>query len=90
MDFELKHYTEADRRAFIEAHPQGEPKEWAVMDGSLVWGFFDTKEEAEAELVEIARDEKIGNRFSDWEEEVADELNTTIEVVREVIKGRLH
>jgi len=90
MDFELKHFTDEDQRAFKEKHELGKPKEWAVMDGSIVWGFFDTKEEAEAELAEITRDEKIGDRFSNWEDEVADELNTTCEVIREVIRGRLH
>jgi len=89
MDFEIKHFTEEDRKAFVEKHPLGEPKEWAVMDGSLVWAFYDTKEEADREIAELVRDEKIGDSFSLWEDECADELNTTQEVIREVIKARL-
>jgi TRAP-type C4-dicarboxylate transport system substrate-binding protein len=90
MGLSIQHFTEEHRRIFKEAHDLAEPKEWAVMDGTLVYGFYDTKEEAEAEIKEVARDDQIQQRFSDWEDDIADEFGIDLEVVREIVKARIH
>lgn len=86
----IEHWTQEQIEAYAKEHPQAaRAKPWIVMDGSLVWGHYDTEEEAKKEVAEIDRDEKIATRFSEWMLAIEDEFSVDHETLKEIIEGEL-
>jgi len=47
---EIKHLTDEDKRKIIEKHPGAKPKDWVLYDGQLICDYYNTKEQAEADI----------------------------------------
>ena len=89
MGFHTKRFTEDEQKAFKLEHELAEPKEWAVMDGGIVYAFYDTEAEATEVLTKLQEVEAITNRFEDWVAETADNLNVSELTIQETIKNYL-
>lgn len=87
----VNQFTKLQQAAFKEQHPQGEPKDWAVMDGKLIYGFFDTLEEAQREADGLNFDDKLADEFHEWVDTIIDKYpNTELEHIYAVIKSQCH
>lgn len=85
MVMKVKRFTVDEMAAFLELHPKGEPKEWAVMCDDMVYEFVDTEEVAQAQLKEILVDENIKYEFNDWVERIAEAKGTSEDRILKVV-----
>ena len=89
MEYSIKHLTEEDRKVFKETHELAETKEWAVMDGSIVFSVHDTELEAVAEQTKLNLGERIFDLYEVWREELADRLAITNETIDEAVQDHI-
>lgn len=89
MEYSIKHLTEEDRKAFKETHELAETKEWAVMDGSIVFSVHDTELEAAAEQTKLNLAERIFDLYEVWREDLADRLGVSNETIDEAVQDHI-
>lgn len=89
MSNTIKYFSPEDQQAFIAEHELAEPKEWAVMDGSMVYSFYDAIGEAQIALEKLNLEDKIGERFEIWVEDICEEFSVDLTTAREIIKARV-
>jgi len=83
--------TELQQTAHREQYSEAEVKEWVVMDGKLVYEFYDTLEEAQRGADELNFDDKLADEFGEWVDTITAKYpNAELEHVYEVIAGRCH
>ena len=69
MAYKINQLTQEQQEFFKARHPDSEPMEWELMDGSLRMGFYATQEEAKeeervrAKLIEMGMDEADAEEF---------------------------
>ena len=89
MGYTVKNFSAEDKRAFVAEHPAGKPKDWAVMDGGIVYGFFDCEEEARAELLRAENEEAIAASFDDWAEYMCERYSVDLKTVQDIVSAEL-
>ena len=87
MGYQIKHLTQDEKEAFIREHPLAEPREWALMDGKFIEGFYDTEAEATTELKRLQTIDAITDRWEDWVYKTAEELNIPEAAVQKAIRN---
>lgn len=89
MGYEIRQLSEGDRADIRAKHERAEPKEWALTDGPFVYGYYDSKEEAEIDMAELEKSDKVSDLLDVWVEEVAQELGLLEKEVRLIIRARV-
>ena len=86
---EVQHWTQAQQDERKNKFPLSYVKPWAVMDGKILAGFFDTEEEAVKEAARINRDDKIAESFNEWESAAELEFSVDCETIKEIVESQL-
>lgn len=87
MGYTIKHFNKEERKAFFKKHDLLEPKEWAIVKGPLVMGFFDSKEEAGEFLADLVK----AGKATDSPENLVAEAETNIPgLIREFLQKNLN
>ena len=88
MAFRIKHFSKEEQEVFKSKYEEAKPKEWAVVDvdGVLVYSFYDTEEEAKADLAELKLDEAVNDLFDEWRSKTATELGISEEEVGKLVR----
>lgn len=81
----IKQFSEQERLAFKAKHDLAKPKEWAVMDGSIVYNFYNTEQEANAMLKILNIEEEIADNFDIWVDEQAENYGISVAEVISIV-----
>lgn len=89
MELEIRHFTPEQQEAFKAEHPLAKPKKYALFEGSLCWGFYDTEEEVKAAFREMYVFDRVMEDFRIWRDGIAEAYSLTWSEVNKIVKENL-
>ena len=83
---EIKHLSPEEMEAYRQEHPESEPKEWALFDKDVCFGFYNTEEEAMEARGEWNIRTMVEESFRDWAHTVTEVTGIELQKVLEIVK----
>ena len=83
----IEHWTDEQIKELKERLPMSKPTEWAVMDGPIVYGFYETGGKAQAAILYAEFEESVSDAFDDWLNEQALLHGVERTVIEKIVRG---